>query len=34
MKFFFRNFFRTKIISNFIYEFAVLYPTPANLSYF
>lgn len=34
MKFFFIKFFRNRIISNFIYEFAVLYPTPSNLSYF
>lgn len=34
MKFFVRKFVRNRVLSNFIYEFAVLYPTPSNLSYF
>lgn len=34
MKFWARKFFRNRILANFIYEFAILYPTPSNLSYF
>lgn len=34
MKYFFRKFFRNSLLSNFLYEFAILYPTPSNLSYF
>lgn len=34
MKFFVRKFVRNRVLSNFIYEFAILYPTPSNLSYF
>ena len=34
MKFFARKFVRNRVLSNFVYEFAVLYPTPSNLSYF
>jgi len=34
MNYFIPKFLRTRVLSNFIYEFAVLYPTPANLSYF
>lgn len=34
MKFFFRNITRSNPLSNFLYEFAITYPTPANLSYF
>ena len=34
MKFFVRKFVRNRVLSNFVYEFAVLYPTPSNLSYF
>lgn len=34
MKFWARKFFRNRVLANFIYEFAVLYPTPSNLSYF
>lgn len=34
MKFTFRRFFRNSVLSNFLFEFAVIYPTPSNLSYF
>lgn len=34
MKYAVRKFVRNRILSNFAYEFAILYPTPANLSYF
>lgn len=34
MKFFIRKFFKVRVLSNFLYEFAVSYPTPSNLSYF
>lgn len=34
LKFFIRKFFRSKVLANFIYEFAIIYPSPSNLSYF
>jgi ubiquinol-cytochrome c reductase cytochrome b subunit len=34
MKFNFIKFIRNRILSNFVYEFAILYPTPSNLNYF
>lgn len=34
MKFFVRKFFRNGFLSNFLYEFSIVYPSPSNLSYF
>jgi ubiquinol-cytochrome c reductase cytochrome b subunit len=34
MKYNVRKFFRTHVLSNWAYEFSILYPTPSNLSYF
>lgn len=34
MKFFFRKFAKKGVLANFLYEFAVMYPSPSNLNYF